>query len=181
MASGFVKHAELKFGELRVDFGGLPLQESGAQALGDRAGGGEGYIADFGDRLDVAGGGGEEDLVGLCLAETVCGDGGFLQGKAELMGELDDEGAGDTSEAAAGEGWSLQLAGVDEEEVATGAFAELVEFVGKEGLAAAEFFGGVEGTHVVGVGGGFDASEGTAAEAWPWAPSEAFGGCPSGE
>lgn len=93
------------------------------KALSDQAGGGEGGGADLGDWMDVAGGGGEENFVGVTLAEDVGREVCFFDCKPELLSELDDEGASDASQAATGEGWRLQAALGDEKEVAASAFA----------------------------------------------------------
>lgn len=61
----------------------LPLEEGVAKTLGERSGGGELAITDAADRVDIAGGGGEEDLIGQALGEHGNGEGLFEGLQAE--------------------------------------------------------------------------------------------------
>ena len=146
----------MRWGRLGVDLGGLPIEEGGLQLLGDRAWRGEGEGADLGDGVNVAGGGGEKHFVGVTVAEEIGGQVFFFDVETLLLGQLDDEGAGDAGEAAAAEWWCEETVLGDEKEVAAGAFAEVIVLIGEEALAASLGFGGGEGADVVGVGGGFD-------------------------
>lgn len=110
---------------------------------------------------------------GEWTAERTGEDDGF--GAGEVVGieagftgtTIEEPAPTDAGEAAGGNGRGVPLPVEQEEDVGSGGFAEVAVFAEEKGLVEAATAGVIEGHEVGGVGGGFQANQGTAGVAGP--------------